>query len=225
MKILIIEDEKVLASSIQQYLQTEGNSCDTATTFAEAQMKIGVYTYDCILVDITLPGGSGLCIVETLKAQQITAGIIIISAKNALDDKLKGLYLGADDYLTKPFHLSELNARIIALVRRREFNGQKEISFQEIKILPDEKAVWINDQKLVLTRSEYELLIYFIANKNRVLSKESIAEQLVGDQADMLDSFNFIYSHIKNLRRKLIDAGAADYLQAVYGVGYKFSVN
>lgn len=223
MKLLIIEDEAVLASSIQQYLQAEGNSCDIAATFADAQMKTGVYTYDCILVDITLPGGSGLDIVKALKEQQSNAGVIIISAKNALEDKLEGLYIGADDYLTKPFHLSELNARITALVRRREFNGQKQILFQEIKIIPDDKSVWVNDQNIVLTRSEYELLIYFIANKNRVLSKESIAEQLVGDQADMLDNFNFVYSHIKNLRRKLLDNGAVDYLKAVYGIGYKFS--
>lgn len=223
MKILIIEDELTLAKSIQQYLETEGNTCEVATTFNEAWMKAGVYEYDCILVDITLPGGNGLDLIRELKKRHASAGIIIISAKNSLDDKITGLEIGSDDYLPKPFHLSELNARIKALVRRKGFGGNKSIEFHELTVFPDEKQLLVKGKAVPLTRSEYELLIYFLANRNRVLSKESIAEHLVGDDADSMDNFDFIYSHIKNLRKKLIQNGAGDYLKAVYGIGYKFS--
>jgi DNA-binding response OmpR family regulator len=223
MKILIIEDEPLLAQSIQQFLQASGNTCDIANRFALAWMKIGVYQYDCILVDITLPDGNGLDIVRELRTKQSKAGIIIISARNALDDKINGLHLGADDYLPKPFHLSELNARIIAVVRRQAFEHQTAVRFEDIVLNPVDKSVRYRETPLQLTRSEYELLAFFITNKNRVLSKENIAEQLVGDQADMLDNFNFVYSHIKNLRKKLLEAGSPDYLKAVYGVGYKFT--
>lgn len=223
MKILIIEDEPLLAQSIQQFLQSAGNTCDIADRFESAWMKIGVYQYDCILVDITLPDGNGLDIVKELRSKQSKAGIIIISAKNALDDRINGLHLGADDYLPKPFHLSELNARIIAVVRRQSFEHQTEIRFHSITINPVDKSVRFQEKPIQLTRSEYELLAFFITNKNRVLSKENIAEQLVGDQADMLDDFKFVYSHVKNLRRKLVEAGSPDYLKAVYGIGYKFS--
>jgi len=223
MKILIIEDEFTLAKSIEEYLKADGNTCELATTFSEAWMKAGVYEYDCVLVDITLPGGNGLDVIRELKKQHNKAGIIIISAKNSLDDKITGLEIGSDDYLPKPFHLSELNARIKALVRRKKFGGNKSIEFHEIKVLPDEKELLVNSEAVSLTRSEYELLLYFLANKNRVLTKESIAEHLAGDDADTMDSFDFIYSHIKNLRKKLIKNGAGDYLKAVYGIGYKFS--
>ena len=223
MKILIIEDEITLAKSIEEYLKMDGNICEIATTFDEAWMKAGVYEYDCILVDITLPGGDGLDVIRELKRQHSRAGVIIISAKNSLEDKITGLEIGSDDYLPKPFHLAELNARIKALVRRKEFGGDKSIKFQELTVLPDEKELFVNGKKVPLTRSEYELLLYFLANKNRVLTKESIAEHLAGDHADTLDNFDFIYSHIKNLRRKLLQNGAEDYLKAVYGVGYKFT--
>lgn len=223
MKILIIEDEITLAKGIKEYLETEGNTCELATTFEEAWMKSGVYEYDCILVDITLPGGNGLDVIRELKKRHSSAGIIIISAKNSLDDKITGLEIGSDDYVPKPFHLSELNARIKALVRRKEFGGNTTIDFHEIKIFPNEKQVMVNDKGLTLTKSEYELLVYFIANRNRVLSKESIAEHLVGDDADSMDNFDFIYSHVKNLRKKLIQNGSTDYLKAVYGIGYKFT--
>ena len=225
MKILIIEDEPLLAEGIQQFLQTAGNTCDIADRFELAWMKIGIYQYDCILVDITLPDGNGLDIVKELRAQQSRAGIIIISAKDALDDRINGLELGADDYLPKPFHLSELNARIMAVVRRQSFEHQTEVHFEGIVLNPIDKSVRHGDTPIQLTRSEYELLVFLIANKNRVLSKETIAEQLVGDQADMLDNFNFVYSHIKNLRRKLVEGGSPDYLKAVYGIGYKFSAS
>lgn len=223
MKILIIEDEPALSQSIKEYLEADGSICEVAGSFEEAWMKTGVYEYDCIIVDITLPGGNGLDIIRQLRQQHSSAGIIIISAKNSLEDKIKGLEIGSDDYLPKPFHLSELNARLKALVRRRAFDGNPQISFCEITVFPEEKRVLANGALLSLTRTEYNLLLYFLANRNRVLSKESIAEHLVGDEADTMDSFDFIYSHIKNLRRKLIQSGAGDYIKAAYGIGYKFS--
>jgi DNA-binding response OmpR family regulator len=223
MKLLIIEDEKALCDSVKTYLEDEGHVCECALTFDQAQEKINLYQYDCIIVDITLPGGSGLNIIKELKQLQSPTGIIIISAKNALDDKIVGLEIGADDYLTKPFHLSELNARINSVIRRRSFSGKKEIAFNEIKIIPDDMTVYINDSVLTLTKKEYDLLLFFLSNKNRVVTKESIAEHLWGDNIDMVDSFDFIYTHIKNLRKKLVEKGSNDYIKTAYGMGYKFS--
>jgi len=223
MKILIIEDEPALASSISQYLQEDGFLCEIAMNYEEALQKSGSYEYDCILVDLTLPGGDGMDIIKTLKSKHSQAGIIIISAKYTLENKIHGLEAGSDDYLTKPFHLSELNARIKALLRRKNFDGEQKIEFKEITLRLANQEVWVKNELLNLTRSEYRLLLYFLANRKRVLSKESIAEHLAGEHADMLDSLDFIYSHIKNLRKKLMAAGAGDYIKAVYGMGYKFS--
>ena len=222
MKVLIVEDEPALAGSIRSYLQTDLAVCDLAATFGEAWELIHLYDYDCILVDIGLPEGSGLDLVKRLKARQSEAGIIIISARNSLDDKIQGLDLGADDYLTKPFHLPELNARIKALIRRKQFGGARSISCEEIVVFPEERRVEVSGVPVKLTRSELDLLLYFLANLNRVLSRESLAEHLMGQEADHLDSFDFLYSHIKNLRKKLLDQGAGDYIQAVYGIGYQF---
>jgi DNA-binding response OmpR family regulator len=224
MKILLIEDEKSLASTIQKFLIGEGYVCELATDFLEAEDKIGVYTYDCVVVDIMLPHGSGLELVEMLKKQQSTTGIIIISAKNALDDKIKGLDLGADDYLTKPFHLAELNSRIKSIVRRRHFEGNIEIVFGEIKIIPDSNEVSVKGKSIVLTKKEFDLLMYLVSNKNRVLTKSAISEHLYGDEIDQVDSFDFLYSHIKNLRKKLLEMNCPDYIQTLYGVGYKLSL-
>lgn len=224
MKILIIEDEPTLAEAMTHYLEKEGNLCEIASNFSEAWMKSGVHDYDCILVDIGLPGGSGLDIIRKLKKEHKNAGIIIVSAKDSIDDKITGLETGSDDYLPKPFHLAELNARIKALVRRRHFNGESLIQFREIQVDPEEKTALVNGHPIKLTRSEYTLLLYFLANQNRVLTKESVAEHLIGDSADLLDTIDFIYSHIKNLRKKLMDAGSEDYIQSVYGMGYKWAV-
>ena len=223
MKLLIIEDEKALCDSIKDYLGQEGHICESALDFEQAHEKINIYQYDCVIVDITLPGGSGLNIIKELKKLQSPTGIIIISAKNALDDKIIGLEIGADDYLTKPFHLSELNARINSIIRRRTFSGKKEIVYNEIMMIPDDMIVKVNDKEVILTKKEYDLLIFFLSNKNRVVTKESIAEHLWGDNIDMVDSFDFIYTHIKNLRKKLLEKGAKDYIRTVYGMGYKFS--
>ena len=223
MNILLIEDERDLANSIVAYLSQENFHCETVTTFDAATEKINLYSYDCIIVDIGLPDGSGLNIIRELKQIKSTAGIIVISARSSLDDKVLGLDTGADDYLTKPFHLSELNARIKSVIRRRNFNGQNEVIFNEIRIVPEQIKVFVNEQEIILTRKEYELLLFFLSNKDRVLAKESIAEHLWGDNMEMADSFNFIYTHIKNLRRKLIEKGCEDYIRTIYGMGYKFS--
>lgn len=222
MKILIIEDESSLCESIESYLKQEGNVCTVAGDYGEAHLKIHVYEYDCILVDIGLPDGSGLTIIKELKEMHAEAGIIIISAKDSLDDRIEGLDLGADDYLTKPFHLSELNARIKAVERRKEFDGEQKSTIGSMAIYPTKKEVFINDELIDLTAKEYDLLSYFITNKNRVLSKESIAERVWGDHYDMVDSFDFIYVHIRNLRKKILEKGGTDQIKTVYGMGYKF---
>ena len=223
MKLLVVEDEPSLAQSIVEYLRGDGFIVEHAADYPKATEKIAVYQYDCILVDIMLPGGSGLKLVAGLKKQGSPAGILILSARNALDDRLAGLDLGADDYLAKPFHLAELTARIKAILRRRQFGGNSDITFEEIRVQPTERQVFVLDKPVDLTRKEYDLLLFFLANKNRVLPRETIAEHLWGDDADQMDNFDFIYSHIKNLRKKLTDNGAVDYLKAVYGVGYKFT--
>ncbi len=223
MKILLIEDEQALAESIIDYLKHEGYVCEHASTFNTGEEKVVLYEYDCILVDITLPGGSGLEIVRSLKRHNPRTGLIIISAKNSVDDKITGLDLGADDYLTKPFNLAELNSRIKSLLRRKKFDGRSDIIFNEICINADSKSALINGESLNLTKKEYDLLLFFVANKNRVLTKEIIAEHLWGDDMDMSSSFDFIYTHIKNLRKKMLAKGGEDYIKTVYAEGYKFS--
>jgi DNA-binding response OmpR family regulator len=225
MKILVIEDEKALSDSIVHYLGQEGYVCENVDKFSKAQEKINLYNYDCIVVDIGLPDGNGLNIIRELKANKSVTGIVIISARNSVTDKIEGLDIGADDYLTKPFHLSELNARIKSVIRRRSFEGSNEIICNEIKINPDKSNVEVNNHPIVLTKKEYDLLLYFISNKNRLVTKESIAEHLWGDNMDLADSYDFIYTHIKNLRRKLLNEGANDYIQTIYGIGYKFTIS
>jgi len=225
MKILLIEDEPELRKSIKQYLHQEGYIIESASDFIKASEKTADYEYDCILVDITLPNGSGLDIIKQLKHDNSKAGIIIISAKNSLDDKITGLDLGADDYLAKPFNLAELNSRIKALIRRRNFDGNKAIVVNEITIVPEERTVKVNNEQVVLTAKEYDLLLFFITNKNRVVSKNSIAEHLWGDDSDQMDSHDFIYVHLRNLRKKLAEKGCTDYVQTIYGIGYNFKIN
>jgi len=222
MKILIIEDENELAKSISEYLSGENYICEFASTFVKAMEKIKDFQYDCILLDIGLPDGNGLAILEELKNTNKQDGVIIISAKNALDDKIKGLQLGADDYLTKPFHLSELMARIYSIIRRKQFNNSNIIKQNELQIDLLAKSVSINDATIVLTKKEFDLLIYFVGNKNKVISKSTLAEHLSGDFADMLDNHDFVYAHIKNLKKKLYEAGCDHYLKTVYGTGYKW---
>lgn len=222
MKILIIEDEEELAKSIDQYLSAENYLCEIVSTFSEAMDRVGIYEYDCILLDITLPDGSGLKILEELKKENKQDGVIIISARNSLDDKVKGLEIGADDYLTKPFHLSELTARIFSLIRRKQFSNANIIRYNELEIDLLARTVFVNHTEISLTKKEFDLLIYFIGNKNRVLSKSILAEHLSGDFADMLDNHDFVYAHVKNLKKKLTDAGYESYIKTVYGTGYKW---
>lgn len=223
MKVLVVEDEKELRSNIDAYLSNGEMVCETASDYREAQNKIISFTYDVVVLDIMLPDGSGLDLLTMIKEEQPETGILIISAKNALDDRLEGLNLGADDYLTKPFHLSELNARLRAIYRRRKMQGKSMLEFGDIKINIDNHEVFVNDTPIVLTVKEHELLVFFIINKNRVLNKQVIAEHLWGDNVDYLDSFDFVYQHIKNLRKKIVEAGGENYIQTIYGLGYKFS--
>jgi DNA-binding response OmpR family regulator len=224
MKILIIEDEQELADSIGAYLAGEQYLCEYATTFSNAREKIEVYDYDCILLDLMLPGGDGMRILEELKADNKQAGVIIISAKNSLDDKITGLQIGADDYLTKPFHLSELAARIYSVIRRKHFGNANVLEQNEIRIDLLAKTVRVNDQELALTRKEFDLLLYFISNKNRVIAKSALAQHISGDIADMFDNYDFVYAHIKNLKKKLTEAGYGNYLKTLYGTGYKWDI-
>ncbi|WP_259066807.1 response regulator transcription factor [Mucilaginibacter sp. X4EP1] len=224
MKILIIEDEQSLRGSIEEYFKGTGNLCETAANYATALEKINLYRYDCILLDITLPDGNGINLLKNLKENNHSDGILIISAKDSLDDRLQGLDLGADDYLVKPFHLSELRSRITAIVRRKTFNGSGSnlLTINEITIDLIGKEVKIGNEDIKLTPKEYALLLYFIANKGKVVSKNAIAEHLWGDGVDITDDFNFIYAHIKNIRKKLMEASGKDYIRAAYGMGYKF---
>lgn len=223
MKLLIIEDEYELAQSIVSYLKAENYHCEIAYDYKSAVDRIESFEYDCILLDITLPDGNGLKILEQLKDDNKTEGVIIISAKNAIDDRIRGLNLGADDYITKPFHLSELSARITAVIRRRNFGGQKNLTINEIVIDPQSKTVQVNGKDVDLTRKEFELLLYLASNKNRVISKNAIAEHLNGD-VDTYDNFDVIYAHMKNLKKKLTLAGANDYIRSIYGMGYKLDI-
>lgn len=223
MKLLIVEDEVELLYTTSKYLQKEDFVCETAKTYFEAEDKLASYKYDVVILDINLPDGNGLDLLKKIKLMSPETGVLIVSAKNSLDDKLKGLDLGADDYITKPFHLAELNSRVNSLIRRRKFKGNENIVFKEIEINPTAKTVKANDKPLDLTKKEFHLLLYFITNKNRVLTKEAIAEHLWGDNIDLVDNFDFIYTHMRNLRKKIKKNGAKDYLQTIYGLGYKFS--
>ncbi len=223
MKVLIIEDEIELLQNMIQSLQQEKYNIETADSFKTALDKILVYDYDCILLDIGLPDGSGLDLLKELKENKKNDSVIIISAKDSIDDKIKGLEIGADDYLTKPFHLAELNARIKAVIRRKTFEGQKTIQLGNLEIDPDGRTVSIADNFISLNRKEYDILLYFIANKNRLVSKTALAEHVWGDHTDESENFDFIYSQIKHLRKKLKAHQADIEIQAIYGIGYKLT--
>lgn len=222
MKLLLIEDEKELALSIQKYLTNKDFVCEWVYNKKDAIEKISIYDYDCILLDLMLPDGYGFDILKEIKYQNKAEGIIIISAKETLETRIAGFEIGADDYLIKPFHLSELLVRIQALIRRKNFNGNNIVVFNEINIDILSKTVKVNNKPIDITKKEIDLLLYLIGNENRVLSKSAIAEHLSGDMADMLDNHDFVYAHIKNLKKKLNDAGSGDYIKSVYGLGYKW---
>jgi DNA-binding response OmpR family regulator len=222
MKILLIEDEVELAKSIQAYLSGNDFVCEWVDNIQDAFSKIAMYQYDCILLDLSLPDGNGFEILKELKIMNKEDGVIIISAKNTLDTRIEGFNLGGDDFLVKPFHLSELLVRIQALIRRKQFHGNNKVTFNEIEIDLLSKEVKVNSEKIEITKKEIDLLLYLIGNKNRVLSKEAIAEHLSGDMADMLDNHDFVYAHIKNLKKKLKNAKSRNYIKTIYGLGYKW---
>lgn len=224
MKILVIEDEPELNRTVVEFLQTAGYLVESAATFREAMAKIDDYTYDCIILDIMLPGGSGLELLRLLREDKKNDGVIIVSAKDSLDDKINGIALGADDYLAKPFHLSELAVRVAAIIRRKYFNGQTIVTVGDITIDIQAKIVKVNTVVVELTQKEFSLLLFFVTNCNRVLSKNAIVQHLWGDDMDLVDSYDFVYSHIKNLRKKLSVSGDLDYIKSIYGVGYKMQV-
>ena len=221
MKLLLVEDELSLRAALVDYLRQSGYVCEVAGSYGQGQVKL--YQYDCVVLDLTLPDGNGLDILRTLKADGSRAGVLVISARGALEDRLAGLDLGADDYLPKPFHLAELNARLRAIIRRRQFQGSHHIAFRDLLVWPEQAEVFVREQPLTLTRMEYDLLLFLLANPGRVLTKEAIAEHLCGDSVDTVDSFDFIYTHLKNLRRKMQEKGAENYIRTMYGVGYKLS--
>lgn len=222
MKILIIEDEPGLAESIGAYLTAQDYLCEYAGTWAQAREKVELYRYDCILLDLMLPGGDGMDILETLKKQGQQDGVIIISAKGDYETKIRGLHAGADDYLAKPFHLPELAARIYSVIRRRSFANHNQVVQNELKVDLLSKTITVNGEVVVLTKKELDLLLFFIGNKNRVIAKSALAEHLSGDIADMFDNHDFVYAHVKNLKKKLNEAGYGNYLKTIYGTGYKW---
>jgi DNA-binding response OmpR family regulator len=224
MKILIIEDNPELSNAIYNYLSSQEYICEIADTYRKAMEKVSLYDYDCILLDITLPDGSGLSILEWLAKQGKQDGVIILSAKDSLDDKIKGLELGADDYLTKPFHLAELSMRVFSLIRRKQFKGNNLVKFEGLSVNLSNKTVTFNNKEVPqLTNKEFSLLLLFLSSPHRVLTKEAIAEHLLGDNADLFDNFDCVYAHIKNLKKKLKQADCTEYIRTMYGMGYKFS--
>lgn len=224
MKLLIIEDEQQLSDGIVSYLCNENYLCEQAFTFNDAMMKVGVYEYDCILLDLMLPGGSGLDILRRIKEKAPKTGVIIVSAKDSLNDKVEGLKIGADDYIAKPFHLPELSMRIFALLRRKNFTATNILTNGKMSIDLLCKKVNVGDTMLDLTKTEYELLLFLIENRQRVVSKSALAEHLSGEMADMMDDFNFVYAHIKNLKAKLSKVGITNCIRTYYGIGYKWTI-
>ncbi len=224
MKILIIEDEHELAQDVIGYLTSQDYLCELAEDYNQAIDKISAYTYDCVLLDLMIPFGDGLEVLEKLKTEKRTDGVIIISAKGALEDKIKGLQLGADDYLAKPFHLSELSARVYSIIRRKQFDNSNTITHDELTVDMLSKTVRVGSNVVSLTKKEFDLLLLFLGNKNKVISKNALAEHLSGDIADMLDNHDFVYAHVKNLKKKLTEAGYDNYLKTIYGTGYKWEL-
>lgn len=224
MTLLIVEDEMALNKSICDYLSAAGYRCEPVYTFEQALEKTDCHEYDCIILDIQLPGGTGLQLLRLWQQDGKRDGVIVISARNGLEDRIEGLQLGADDYLVKPFHLSELSVRIAAIIRRKQFQGQSIVDAGYILIDTLGKTVSIHKKTLDLTQKEYQLLLFLVVNRNRVLSKNAISRHLWGDDMDYPASFDFLYTHIKNLRKKILAAGGSDCIKSVYGAGYKMQL-
>lgn len=223
MKILLIEDNKELTKNIVDFLSQERFICESCENCFDAQDKLLSFRYDCVVLDIMLPDGSGLEILRFIKDQKLTCNVLIISAKNSLEDRINGLEIGADDYLTKPFFLPELHARLKAIYRRNQLGGSHKVVFNEIELDTITLEATVGDKILELTKKEFDLLLFFLTNKNRVLGRQSIAQHMWGDYTDDLANFDFVYQHIKNLRKKICQAGGKDYINTIYGIGYKFN--
>ena len=224
MQVLIVEDEAPLMESMVAYLEMEGFRCEQAGDYHTARGVLDKHTYICMLIDLNLPDGDGLELVRAVRRNQDRPGIIIISARDTIEERVKGLELGADDYLVKPFHLSELVARVLSVARRTRMQGEEVLRFGKIRVMPDERTCFVDDRPVELTRKEMDLLLYLMSNRNRVVTKESIADYLWGEDGGGYGSYDFVYTHLKNLRRKLEEAGCPDYIRNMYGVGYKFSL-
>ena len=224
MQILIVEDEVPLMDSMVSYLEMEGFKCACAADYHSALPLLDMHDYICMLIDLNLPDGDGLDLVRRARQNQATSGIINISTRDAIEERVRGLDAGADDYLVKPFHLSQLVARVHSVARRTRMQGAEVLSFGVIQVMPDERKCFIGEQPVDLTRKEMDLLLYLMSNRNRVVTKESIADYLWGEYGGGYGSYDFVYTHLKNLRRKLVDAGSPDYIRNMYGVGYKFSL-
>ena len=223
MHILIVEDESALMDAMVAYLEMEGFKCIRAGDYNGALALLDQTDYICMLIDLNLPDGDGIELVKIARQNEKNTGIIIISARNAIEQRVAGLEAGADDYLVKPFHLSELVARVHSIIRRTRFQGNNMLQFGVLKVQPDERNCYVDDTLVDLTKKEYELLLFLMSNRNRVLTKESIAEYLWGEYVEGYGSYEFVYTHLKNLRKKLIDNGCPDYIKNIYGVGYKFT--
>jgi DNA-binding response OmpR family regulator len=224
MQILIVEDETSLMESMVSYLEMEGFKCEQASSYHAGLCTLDKQDYICMLIDLNLPDGDGMELVKLARKNKASAGIIIISARNTIEQRVEGLKAGADDYLVKPFHLSELVARVHSVVRRTRLKGGEMLSFDRIRIEPEERICFVDKQQVDLTQKEMDLLLYFMSNRNRVVTKEGIADYLWGEYGGNYGSYDFVYTHLKNLRRKLMDAGCPDYVQNIYGIGYKFSL-
>lgn len=222
MKILIVEDERRLSDSIVKFLSASDYLCEQASTCSEAMMMVQDYEYDCVLLDLMLPDGNGMDVLRRLKQVKPEAGVIIVSAKDSVDDIVTGLMIGADDYISKPFNLSELAVRIFALLRRRYSATENTLRSGQLGIDMQSKEVMCNGQKLTLTKSEYELLLFLVCNKGKIVSKMAIAEHLSGEMADMMDNFNFVFAHVKNLKKKLDAVDYGGHIETLYGTGYKW---
>lgn len=221
MKILIIEDEPSLREVMQRALEQERYVVETAATYAEADAKIAGYSYDCILLDIMLPDGSGLQLLEHIKRLRRRDNIIIISARDSIDDKVEGLELGADDYLPKPFHTAELMARIRSVLRRGRSGGELVLTAGNMTLDVDKVRVTVDGREVPLLKKEFDILLYFMQRPNHLVDKAVLAEAVWGDHADEADNFQFVYAQMKNLRRKMSEAGASAEIKSVYGFGYK----
>ncbi|SDR66700.1 response regulator transcription factor [Christiangramia echinicola] len=225
MKILIIEDEKDMLQNMQDTLVKQGYIVESASDLDSAISKVGVYDYDCILLDINLPDGSGMDILNFLKKNDKTEGVIIVSARNSLDDRIRGLNTGADDYIAKPFHMAELNARVKALLRRKNFEGSDLLKIGNLCIDSEKHTSTTQHGEMELNRKEFDILTYLATNQDRLVSKSALAEHVWGDHIDQADNFEFIYSQIKNLRKKLKEVKADIEIKAVYGIGYKLTLS